>query len=472
MRIVPIICITFFSISLAAHPDTTKVLSIEQYLDWVRQYHPMAKQANLLSAQADAALMEAKGSFDPKLYTDYKNKSFDGKNYYQVGEGGVKIPTWLGIDVKAAYNWTNGLFVNPENGLPAAGQAIAGVKVPLLQGLQFDNRRAQVQQAGLLNQINEAEQQQMMNDLLLAATEAYWNWTYTAEAVKVFENAVRLAIQKFNITKESFLQGDKPAIDTLEAATQIQDRQIGLADALVEFNNATLFLSNFLWDEDDNPLKVASDVLPAGLDQDYVIDPTFSIAIFLNSPARIPALQSIRLKQNTLDIKERLKREMLKPKLDVEYNFLADGFDFINPPEEEDNQFNALVTENYKWGINFSFPLLLRKERASLDLVRIEQMQTQFKYNNKRLDIQNKVNALQQQLETTLNQIELSEAAVGNYQSLLEAENLKFRIGESSIFLLNSREQKLIDAQLKLLKLRSTYLKLEAKVQAAVGQLK
>jgi len=42
-----------------------------------------------------------------------------------------------------------------------------------------------------------------------------------------------------------------------------------------------------------------------------------------------------------------------------------------------------------------------------------------------------------------------------NYSALLEAEKTKFSIGESSVFLLNSRENKLFEAQEKLLETRS-----------------
>ena len=56
-----------------------------------------------------------------------------------------------------------------------------------------------------------------------------------------------------------------------------------------------------------------------------------------------------------------------------------------------------------------------------------------------------------------------------NYQSLLDAETEKFRVGESSIFLLNSREQKLIEAQMKLNKLQSEFQKLKWKLRGANG---
>ncbi len=478
MNIVPIKKIFSLVLLLAFYANLNGQLndeafdfSLDYFLSEVRQNHPLVRQANLFAAQAEAVLMESRGSFDPKLYSDFKNKNFDEKNYYSTGEGGVKIPTWIGLEVKAAYNWTNGDFLNPEQRLPTAGQAIVGFKMPLLQGMRFDDRRAGVQEAKIFQKMNEAERQQVINDLLLAATETYWNWAYTYAALNVFENSLALAQQRFTFTKQSFLLGDKPAIDTLESFIIIQNRQVDLEQAEVDYSNMTLFIANFLWDEDDTPANFARAALPNRLDISRDNNFVQRLPNLLENPSLVPELQALLLKQNSLEIKERLKLEMLKPRLDVEYDLLGNGFNFSNNNNGNENGLNALLLENYKWGVAFSFPLFLRKERGGLNLVRVEQMQTQFKYNNKRLEIQNKADAIIQQLNTNYEQILIAEDIVNNYRRLLEAENIKFSIGESSIFLINAREEKLIESQLKLLKLKAEYLKLEAKLQAALGQL-
>ena len=47
---------------------------------------------------------------------------------------------------------------------------------------------------------------------------------------------------------------------------------------------------------------------------------------------------------------------------------------------------------------------------------------------------------------------------------MLSAEERKFTFGESSIFLINSRERNLIDSQLKAIDLQNKYLKTKAKL--------
>lgn len=451
--------------------DSTQVFSLEKYLTWVRAYHPVMQQANLLENKADASLLEARGTFDPKWFGDYEDKSFDQKNYFRIGEAGLKIPTWWGIDVKMAYLWSNGDFLNPEGKLPKNGQAVIGVEIPLLQGLTFDQRRAQVQQARLLQEGNEATRRTIVNELLLNAIETYWKWAYQNQILQVYQNSLDLAQDRFELVKSSFVQGDKPAIDTLESLIQIQNRELQYAQAQVDFRNATLKLSNFLWFENLTPLEVSENLRPENLQADWNFLEEKPNPDFLKSIADShPELQSILIKQQQLQIKERLKREQFKPNLRFNYNFLGNGFDWTDNNSNE-AVINNLVTENYKWGLKFSYPLLLRKERGGLELVRIEQLENQYKLGEKQLKISNKIIAIFQQLETTFGQINTLESMVANYATLLDAEVEKFRIGESSIFLLNSREQKLIDAQMKLNKLQTEFQKLKWKLRGAKGQL-
>ena len=230
-------------------------------------------------------------------------------------------------------------------------------------------------------------------------------------------------------------------------------------------------LSNFLWFENLTPLEVSENLRPEGLQADWSFLEEKPNPEFLRTIAEShPELQSILIKQQQLDIKEKLKQEQFKPNLRLNYNFLGNGFDWTDNNSNE-SAVNNLVTENYKWGVKFSYPLMLRKERGGLELVRIEQLENQYKLGEKQLKISNKINAIYQQLETTFGQINTLESMVQNYSTLLDAEFEKFRIGESSIFLLNSREQKLIEAQMKLNKLQSEFQKLKWKLRGAKGLL-
>jgi len=458
---------------IAQNLETTKIFTEEAYLEWVRQYHPIIQQANLLSRMGEAYELKARGGFEPKFAGAIQQKSFDGKTYYTVGDTGLKIPSWLGAEFKAGYNWTNGIFLNPENNLPAAGQAYAGVKWSLGRGLLIDERRATLEKAKLLQAANEAERKEIVNDLLLAAGKAYWEWVNSYNDVQIYKEALRLANIRLEGVKSSFLQGDKPAIDTLESTIQVQTRQIGLNDAQVVYENNRRYLSNFLWYENELPIEVSDLLRPPFYKDILLTDSEVAINELLGTLAEVhPTLQQYRLKLQQLEIDRRLKKEQMKPQVDVEFNFLADGLDFVNRPKDVDiNGLNALLTENYKAGIKVAMPLFRRKERGDLELADLKLLDTNYKIRQKEQELKNKILNYQEQLYNSRQQVIINESAVNNYQLLLTAENEKFRFGESSIFLLNSREQKLIGAQLKLVKLLVLYQKNRLGLAWAAGQL-
>jgi len=460
--------------SLRAQPlDSAKVLTQDAFLDWVAEYHPIARQGRLLGVQAEAMERMARGGFDPKLYGDYDTKSFDEKNYYAFGEGGVKIPTWYGVEVKAAFAIadTDALFQNPERNVPDAGQAILGLKVPIGRGLVIDNRRADLAQAKLMAQANEVERQGMVNDLLRDAAVAYWNWAVAYSQLLVFERALEITEQRFGAIVESFNIGELPAIDTLETMIQVQNRQFDLNNAVIRYRNATLALSNFLWTQDGVPLEITDELRPPVL-ANLPPNPLAESRQQLAQEARQahPDVRQYEIKLEQLDVDRRLALEQLKPKLDLEYNLLGDGTNLI-PGQPDDSRLNALVAQNYKWGVSFGFPLLLRKERGKLQMTRIKIQDTEYTLERKRLEVANKIGNYYNEQNNLLEQIELYEGAVANYQRLLDAEYQKFDIGESSIFLLNSREQKLIEAQLKLTELRGKFFKSVQKLLWAAGRL-
>ena len=470
-----ILLLLFFCEAVKAQSiDTTKIFSETAYLEWVRKYHPVIRQANLLNRVGEAYQLKARGGFDPKAFGDIQRKSFDGKTYFTIADTGLKIPSWLGAEFKAGYNWTNGVFLNPENNLPAAGQIYAGVNWSLGRGLMIDERRAALEKARILQVANQVEQQAIVNDLILDAGKAYWDWVNAYNDLKIYEEALRLATIRLEGVRNSFLQGDKPAIDTLESTIQVQNRQILVNDAQVVYENSRRYLSNFLWYKNDLPIEVSDLLRPVDYQNITLPAPTIDLAATLNElNERHPSLRQYELKLRQLEVDRRLKKEQLKPQVDVEFNFLSNGADFVNRPKDAENigALDALFTENYKAGIKVGMPLFRRKERADLELVDLKLLDTNYKLQQKRQVLKNKVLNYRDLLDNSRQQVAVNQSAVANYQSLLDAENEKFRYGESSIFLLNSREQKLIEAQLKLVKLLTIYQKNRLGLVWAAGQL-
>ena len=54
------------------------MMSLNEYLGFVKKHHPVARQAELTLNAAQAELMKARGGFDPKIEIDYNQKRFEG----------------------------------------------------------------------------------------------------------------------------------------------------------------------------------------------------------------------------------------------------------------------------------------------------------------------------------------------------------------------------------------------------------
>lgn len=443
-----------------------QVLTQQDFLKLVKKNHPIARQAALLDKISDAELLKAKGGFEPKIAADLQNKTFDGKNYYTIGEYNFKVPSWYGLEFKGGYNTLSGINTNPSEAIPVVGQAVAGVSASLLQNLIIDERRASLKKARLLREMNKAERQSEINDLLFEATKYYWDWVLTFNQLRIYENSIRLASVRFEGVKQQFFQGDKAAIDTLESFVLLQDRQFELSEAQLDYQNASVKLSNFLWTENDIPLEISASIIPP-----VVANLPINVATVSDSLQTIkrqirvthPDIVALKFKIEQLEVDRKLKREKLKPELNVNYNFLGNGLNFNGKDE--------VLLNNYKYGITLNSPILFRKAKGDVELANLKIVDTRFKQQQKTLELENKFQAYLNEMATTQQQINTYSEVARNYSRLLDGENERFRLGESSIFLLNSRERKVIEADLKLNKLKVTLQKTRVSLDYAAGRL-
>ena len=72
--------------------DTARVFSLQDLAELVFANHPIVKQAALLSEEARAQVLQARGGFDPKLGSNFHRKQFGGTDYYNNWGNELKIP--------------------------------------------------------------------------------------------------------------------------------------------------------------------------------------------------------------------------------------------------------------------------------------------------------------------------------------------------------------------------------------------
>jgi outer membrane protein TolC len=452
-----------FPVLAQQEPGSTLVFPLEALYERVLEHHPQVKQAGLLTEEAALQIREARGVFDPKLQSDFDRKLFGKKEYFTTWKSELKIPVLINTDLKVGYEQNSGTYLNPQNYVPEAGLLYAGISLPLGQGLFTDARRTDRRVARLGTELAEAERIKLLNKLLYEAAKDYWDWALAFQQLRISEEGVDLARFRFEGIQQGVLAGDVAPIDSVEAGIVLQSREIDLAQSRLDYQNALLQLSVYLWNEEGEPLMPAESIIPEEITQLQAmpLQPFEELASL--TPDIHPELRKLNVKLQQIEASERLYRELLKPLVNVQYNYL-------NQPSQLLSEVGPQIfSENYKLGINFSFPLLLRKERAKLQINRVKQQRTLLDLSQQ----QRMVNTvLQQAYNDYLNLQQLFTAqqrVVASYEILLEGELEKFNAGESSLFLVNQRENKLLEARQKLLSQAAKYQKARAAVSWSAG---
>ncbi|WP_010181844.1 TolC family protein [Aquimarina agarilytica] len=438
----------------------TGVFSYQEFLSFVKKHHPIIKQANLNLSMGEANLLKSRGGFDPKIEIDYQNKEFKKQEYYDILNATFKIPTWYGVEFKANFEENTGVFLNPQNNVPKNGLYSAGLSVSALEGLLINDRMATLKKAKFFLEQTKAERSLLVNELIYQATLAYFDWIKATTEETIYDDSLKNAQTRFKATKRSVETGDKAAIDSIEAKITLQSRQLGLEAARLKRIKSAFKVSNFLW-LNDIPLDLQPNIKP------NVPETTIVASLLEINDPRIdslqldnhPKIQALNYKIKSLNVDKNLKLNKLLPKLDLNYNFISSS------PEQIDT-FNQ---REYKAGIKFSTPLFLRKERGDLKLAKFKLQDANYERSAQNLAIRNKINMAYAEINSLDKQFSLIEKMVVNYKTMLNAEERKFFLGESSLFLVNSREQKLINSQLKQNEIQVKLLNTRAKLFNSLG---
>lgn len=436
--------------------DTTRIFTIDEFYRQISLNHPVVRQAGLLDEQARQEIRMARGNFDPKLEAHAGTKKFQDKSYYQTFEGQLSLPTRSPVIGKFGYERTTGDLLDPSEKIPGGRQAMAGIVLPLGRGLLTDDRRTILKQAELMTDMLAADQTRIINKFLLEAAIAYWMWNYHYQSMEISRRALALADDIQRRVNINFIQGESSVLDTIQASINRQTRWLEATEAELEFRNAGLELSNYLWNEQLEPLTLSPDMRPLWSEPDGGYDLP---RLLDQARTNHPDLIRLRTRLAQLQYERRLAVEYLKPRLDLNYSLLSQpgaprAIDFRN---------------DYKIAMDFSFPLFLRKERAKVKL-------TDLRITHNELEASRQERDILLSLEQSFNEIVTTKAlqarqrtVIGQYERLVQGELLNLQQGESDLFRINQQQDKLLQASIKGAKLDAEIQKLFAYLWWSAG---
>jgi outer membrane protein TolC len=435
--------------------QSQETLTFDAFKEMLKN-HPALRVANLSVEKGEQELTKARGAFDPKISATHQNKFFKSTEYYNQTYIGVDIPLRAPLILKSSFENANGTYVSPEETTPNGGLLNAGIAVPLGQGLITDKGRTEMRQAEAYQRYSVIEQNRLIQDLRYEAYRQYWEWWMSGKVLGINREWVSIAEQRLTDTKNRFLAGDIASVDTLETAIQVQNRKQKYQSAEAKWAKESLDLTSQLWQENELnfvPIESIKNTVPqkeisfdeALMNAKVLADRTNSVST--SNPQLLkftPMIEQLRAE-------ERWKKEQMKPVVNLQYNALNQA---TSPADD------MLTMNNYKWGAQFSWPILMRKAKGDLGLTRVKIEELELEALQKTTVIRNKALASIRQLELLRLQLANVSGNVSNMQRLLDAEREKFNSGESSVFLINTREQQLFDLRVQETEI-STQLKLQ-----------
>lgn len=459
-----LVCLIANFVVIVAPAQT--VLPLQNFLDQVRNFHPLIRNAELGVQTARAQKLEAGGAFDPILDANVDRKTFDGKSYYVKPEAGLTIPTWFGVEVYGGISDYSGTYLNAEE--TSGIMSYTGLKLPVLKNLYFDKRRAVLQQAKFGISQSENDRQGLINDLLTEAELSYWKWLQATLDFQITREQLETSENRLDFFRASFEGGDRSAMDTLEAVTQVLSLQQELLASDLRISAAVLDLATFLWDESGDAVFLRQDLIPdttlflaARLDLPLDADALSQVEELVESHPKIAAYD---WKQKMLEVDRKLKFQSFLPKLDLKYNILQKG-NFGQVFRQELDLFG----DNYKYGISFSVPLVNRAAIGAFRASNFKIEANELSRDNSFNVLKNKALYYQTEMSSLNGQIQMAEANLSRYQTLAAAEFQRFQLGDSSVFLLNSREMKVLEMRRKVLDLSVKLGSSQTKWRNALG---
>jgi outer membrane protein TolC len=438
------------------------VFSVDAFIQQVKLHHPVAKQADLLVEKAATDLLSARGAFDPSLNFAASRKTFDGKNYYYYSNPELTLPLPVG-NIRSGIENNGGNFITSE--VTTGKTSYLGIEIPLAKGLLLDKRRAVLQQAKIFLSQGEQERMVQINNLLFDAYNTYWYWAATYQLYNIYSNFTSIAVNRLRLVRISYHNGDRAAMDTIEAFVQMQNYQLLQNDALLKWKNASLELSTYLWEENDTNYDLPGNTFPDSTSFDPRLTYSSADELIRQSNALNPALKIYDFKLNALSVEQKLKRQDLLPYLSLKANLLNRDYFAVKGISR------GFLENNYQWGVDFKLPLFQRQARGGYRNVQLKIKETQLELAYKRHQTENKIRSYHNEIIALSEQLKTVETMLANYKGLLRNEELKFTQGESSLFLVNSRETKVIEILQKQIELTVKYYKARYAVLWAAGMI-
>jgi outer membrane protein TolC len=257
--------------------------------------------------------------------------------------------------------------------------------------------------------------------------KAYWQWVQAGLQVKAFQQLLSLAKTRQKAIVQQANQGDLPKLTITENLQQIVQREQLLNQGNMIFEQAAINLSLYYRDQNGNPKAPRESELPPD-----VLEHRAHLAEAQLQLKQHPVLKKIQNYSNIIKLKQNLAQNELLPNLDVKaYTFKQNG----------SGGYPLLIPQAAMIGVSFKFPIFQREAKGKLisALNELQQITTEKKFLFDQL--KNELTNLFIGIKMYHQQVILLKKELNLATKVQNGETKKFYEGDSTLFLVNQREQ-------------------------------
>jgi outer membrane protein TolC len=437
------------SFSVFAEPK----LDLLKVLESVEQHYPQVKIASLEVAKAQGAYLNAKGKFDPLMNADTQSLPVGGyiSNY---GNTQFTVPTlYNGLKLFAGYRNGNGDWpIYYQNYLTnSKGEYRTGLSLPLLKDRLIDKERADLMTSEESVMMKQHEAEAIKIKIYQEAISVYWQWVEAGLQLETFQDLLALSQTRQHAIEQQAQAGDIARLAISENLQQMTQREQLVNQGHMIFEQASIQLSLYYRDAEGKPRVPSRHQLPFNLAK----MPHTHVKKMPVLSAH-PAIKKLSNYSKIVKIKRDLAENQLMPQLDA----AASTF-----KQYGTGGYPLLIPQAAMVGVSFKFPIFQREAKGNLIQAQSELDQIisekKFLYDQLRNDLSKMLVGIQRGGRQLL----LLEKELSLAKKVQAGETKKFYEGDSTLFLVNQREQMTTQVQLNTLHMQVELASLKDKIK-------
>jgi outer membrane protein TolC len=424
------------ALQLSAQP-----LLLDEVLGNVEANYPPLLATLLERDVASGGVQQARGQFDTQLGVTAGADEFGFYPNQRLDVGVSQNLRWQGASAYSGWRVGTGDFPT-YRGLDetrSLGELRAGIKLPLLRGREIDERRAGLAQAEIGRSIADLTVDQQRLIVLQLAALRYWDWVAAGQRLQIARDLLRVATERDEALREAAQLGAIAQVEVTENQRQILQRESQIVEALRGLQQTAIALSLFYRDANGEPRIVDATRLPGKLPSTEVLDETQEAADLDRAMSKRPEIATVaaQRKQTRIDID--LASNQTRPSLDLGVGITAEGGS--GAVKRGPNELKATLTFQVPWQRRQAEGKFQQASAKHSQLTQRER----FVRDQVTAEVRDAASAVRAAHQRTL----LAAREVVVALDLADAERERFRLGDSTLFLVNLREQAAVDAELR-----------------------